>query len=355
MQKIVSQLPFSARLALILINLIALVYILSTLQGILVPLAFGGLFSLLLYPICRKLEAWRVPRLVAIFICIILVIAFIAGLLILVINQFESFSAELPQYTNKLTALLAKAQLFVEQKLNIRRSKQGAELQKYGIEALKNSGTYISNFLSGTSSLLASASLVPIYVFFFLYYRDFLRKFLHKLFKNQVKIHKIDEILGKIYEVIQNYLLGLFLVIFIVAALNSVGLLLLNIDYAVFFGTFAAFLLLIPYIGITIGSLLPIFMALLTKESPLYALGVLIVFLVVQALESNFITPYVVGSKVSINSFAAIIALLLGGQLWGMAGLVLALPCIAILKVVFDNVDGLKPFGFLLGENPKNL
>jgi predicted PurR-regulated permease PerM len=344
-------LPLAARIALTLFNIIALVYILSVLQGVLVPLAFGGLFSLLLYPICRKLEQWKLPRIVAIMVCIVLVAGFLTVLFMLVINQFQVFSDELPQYTSKLNDLLQKTQLFIEQKLNIRRSRQGAELQKYGLEAMKNSGEFISDFLSGASNVLANASLVPIYVFFFLYYRDFLRKFLHKVFRKKAKASKIDEVLRKIYEVVQNYLLGLFLVIFIVAVLNSVGLLILEIDYAIFFGTFAAFLLLIPYIGIAIGSLLPILMALLTKNSPLYALGVLGVFLLVQALESNFITPYVVGSKVSINSFAAILALLLGGQLWGMAGLILALPIIAILKVVFDNVDSLKPYGYLLGDS----
>jgi predicted PurR-regulated permease PerM len=344
-----TNLPLSARFAFGLISLIAIVYIMSVLQGILIPLAFGGILAMLLHPICHKLESWKVPRVMAIFICIVLVIAFIFGLITLVINQLSTFSEELPAYSSKVTDLLSKLQVFVEQKLNIRKGKQGAELQKYGLEALKNSGAYISNLLSSTSNLLANASLVPIYVFFFLYYRNFLKGFLHKLFKS-TKATKINLIISKIYEVMQNYLLGLFLVIFIVAVLNSVGLMFLNIDYAIFLGTFAAFLLLIPYIGITIGALLPIIIALLTKDSPLYAVAVLGLFLAVQALESNFITPYIVGSKVSINSFAAIIALLLGGQLWGMAGLVLALPFIAIIKVIFDNVPSLQPYGYLLGE-----
>lgn len=341
--------PSSARFAFGLISLIGFVFIMNTLQGILIPLSFGGILAMLLYPICHRLEAIKLPRIVAIFICLILVIGLIWGLLLLVINQLSVFSEELPAYSSKVTDLLSKLQIFVEQKLNIRRGKQGAELQKYGLEALKNSGVYISNFLSGTSNLLANASLVPIYVFFFLYYRDFLRSFLQKLFKT-TKVSKVNLVISKIYEVVQSYLLGLFFVILIVAILNSVGLMILKIDYAIFLGMFAAFLLLIPYIGITIGSLLPITIALLTKDSPLYAMAVLGLFLSVQALESNFITPYVVGSKVSINSFVAIIALLLGGQLWGMAGLVLALPFTAITKVIFDNVEGLQPYGFLLGE-----
>jgi predicted PurR-regulated permease PerM len=341
--------PLSARIAFGHISLIGFVFIMYTLQGVLIPLSFGGILAMLLYPICHRLEAIKLPRVVAIFICLILVIGLIWGLLLLVINQLSVFSEELPAYSSKVTDLLNKLQIFVEQKLNIRKGKQGAELQKYGLEALKNSGEYISNFLSGTSNLLANASLVPIYVFFFLYYRDFLRTFLQKLFKS-TKVSKVNSVISKIYEVVQSYLLGLFFVILIVAILNSAGLMILKIDYAIFLGTFAAFLLLIPYIGITIGSLLPIIIALLTKDSLLYAVAVLGLFLAVQALESNFITPYVVGSKVSINSFVAIIALLLGGQLWGMAGLVLALPFIAIIKVIFDNVDGLQPYGFLLGE-----
>lgn len=339
----------SARFAFGLISLIGMVFIMYVLKGVLIPLAFAAILAMLLYPISHRLELIRVPRIIAIFICLILVILFITGLLLLVINQLSSFSEELPTYSAKVTDLLNKLQNFIEVKLNIRRTKQGAELQKYGLEALKNSGEYISNFLSSTSNILANASLVPIYVFFFLYYRDFLRSFLHKLFRT-TKNFKIDQVMGRIYEVVQSYLLGLFMVILIVAILNSVGLMILGIDYAIFFGTFAAFLLLIPYIGITIGALLPVIIALLTKDSPLYALAVLGLFLLVQALESNLITPYVVGSKVSINSFAAIIALLLGGQLWGMAGLVLALPFVAIIKVIFDNVEGLKPYGFLLGD-----
>ncbi len=341
--------PFTAKFAFGIISIIGFVFILNVLQGVLVPLTFGVILAMLLYPICHRLETLKVPRIIAIFICLILVIGIITGLLMLIINQLSTFSSQIPVYSEKISDLLFKLQVVIEQNFHVQTNKQGGILQKYGLEALKNSGAYISNFLSGTSGVLASASLIPIYVFFFLYYRDFLRSFLHKLFKS-TRNSKINLVMNRIYEVIQSYLVGLFFVILIVAILNSIGLLFLQIDYAIFFGTFAAFLLLIPYIGITIGALLPITIALLTKDSPLYAVAVLGLFLIVQALESNIITPYIVGSKVSLNSFAAIIALLLGGQLWGMAGLVLALPLTAITKVIFDNVPGLEPYGFLLGE-----
>ena len=131
-------------------------------------------------------------------------------------------------------------------------------------------------------------------------------------------------ILTKIYEVVHSYLTGLVTVTLIVGTLNTIGLLVLGIDYAVFFGFLAAALLVIPFIGILIGSILPIIIALITKDSPMYAVGVAGVFVFVQFLEGNFITPQIVGSKVSINGLVAIIALLLGSALWGLAGMALS-------------------------------
>jgi predicted PurR-regulated permease PerM len=92
---------------------------------------------------------------------------------------------------------------------------------------------------------------------------------------------------------------------------------------------------------------------LLTKDSIWYAVGVAGAFTVVQFLEGNFITPNIVGSKVSVNPLAAIIALILGGMLWGPAGMILSIPFTAILKVILDNIEPLEPFGFLLGEPPE--
>ena len=136
----------------------------------------------------------------------------------------------------------------------------------------------------------------------------------------------------------------------IVGTLNTISLFLLGIEGAIFFGFLAAILLVIPYIGILIGSLLPIVVALATKDSPMYAVGVAASFFAVQMLEGNFITPNIVGSKISINPLAAILGLLMGASLWGIAGMALCLPMIAIIKVIFDSVPDLQPYGFLVGE-----
>ncbi|HEY1054431.1 MAG TPA: AI-2E family transporter, partial [Emticicia sp.] len=203
--------------------------------------------------------------------------------------------------------------------------------------------------LTTTSNMLGNLSIMPVYMFFLLLYRDFFREFFYKVFKSVDK-EQVDLVLGKIYDVIHSYLSGVIIVTIIVGTLNTISLLLLGIDYAIFFGFLASVLLIIPYIGILIGSLLPIVIALVTKDSPMYAVGVAASFFAIQMLEGNFITPNIVGSKISINPLAAILGLLMGAILWGLAGMALCLPCIAIIKVIFDSVPTLQPYGFLMGE-----
>ncbi|MCY7353339.1 MAG: AI-2E family transporter [Cytophagaceae bacterium] len=343
------RLPPVARLALVLLSTFLIVYGLYVLKEIITLLAFSLLLALLLLPLSQRLERWRVPRVGAIFVCLILLIAVLSGMVWLISMQLGNFASEFPKFEQKMTGILNRAQVMAEEQLGIKRSQQISELRKYSQNLLQNSGSYFTGLLSTTTNLVANLSLIPLFVFFILLYRDFFRQFIYKFF-NDSRRSRIDEILRKIYTVVQGYLVGLIVVIGIVAALNTVGLVVLGIDYAPFFGILAAVLLLIPYIGILVGSILPILYALVTKDSPMYAVGVAGVFGLVQVLEGNFITPYVVGSKVSVNPLAAIIAFFVAGQLWGISGLVLALPITAILKVIFDNVEGLKAFGFLLGE-----
>lgn len=337
------------RLAAILLCVIATIFGLYMLQSIVTLLLFSLLIAMLLYPLCRKMERWRLPRVAAIFICLIVLIGVLAGIVWVVSLQMSSFSSDFPKFEQKMIAVVDRAQDMAADYLGLDRNRQNTEIRKLTNDFLRNSGSYVTSFLSSTTSMLADLSLVPIFVFFILLYRDFFRSFLYKLF-SKVRRGRIDLVLGKIYTVVQGYLTGLVLVIGIVACLNTAGLLILGIDYAWFFGTLAAVLLLIPYIGILVGSLLPTLYALVTKDSSMYALGVIGVFSAVQILEGNFITPYVVGSKVSVNPLAAMIVLILGGQLWGISGLVLALPVTAIVKVICDNIEGLKPWGFLLGD-----
>ena len=336
------QLPFYAKLVSVLLALVVIVYGLHQLQGLLIPLVFAILFSVLLFPLVQRLENWKVPRILAIVICLILALGVITGLFYAISVQISSFSEVVPKLVERGSIYINKLQTFADERFNIDRQRQVSEVRKYLNQALSEGGTILTSTLLATTSTLTNVFLVLIFGFFFLLYRDFFRSFFYKAFAD-TRRSKIDGVLEGIYTVVKDYLAGLVLVILIIGTLMTVGLLILGIDYAVFFGFF----------GISLGSLLPAAYALVTEDNPLKAVGVIAIFLFVQTLEGNFITPYIVGSKVSINPLAAIVVLILWENVWGLPGLVLALPMTAILKVIFDSVDSLKPYGFLIGEAEK--
>ncbi len=348
------QSPYYLKFAAVLVGLISLVYILNILSDPLIPLLFAALFSILLHPICDRFEKWGLPRIVAIVLSIIIFFAVLVGLVYLVVIQVSSFGDALPTFASKAETFIESIIAWIEQNFAVGRNQQVSEGKKYLLNMLGESRNLMAQIVVSAGGLLGTAALVPLYVFFFLLYRDFFRQFIYKAF-HSISNSRLDRILNKIYEVIQSYMSGLVLVIGIVGVLNTVGLWILGVDYAVFFGFLAAFLILIPYIGIFIGSILPAVYSLVTMDNPWVSLGVIGVMSVVQFLEGNFITPNIVGSKVSINPLAAIVMLLLGGKLWGLAGLILALPLTAIIKVILDSNADLEPFGYLLGEPEKEL
>ena len=344
-----NQTPAHLKLASILVSLIAGVYILYVLRETLIPLAFSVLLAILLHPVCVFLEHKKVPRVAAILLSILVLIIVIMVLVYVVTLQIGSFAEELPRITEKAEVLLDQTLTMGERYLSLSRTQQVTEAKKYLVDMLSEGRAVLLNTLVTTTGAISTFILLPLYVFFFLLYRDFFRRFFYKAVAS-VPNEVLNVLLKKIYEVIQSYLSGLFLVIIIVGVLNSIGLLLLGIPHAIFFGFLAGFLILIPYIGILIGSLFPALLSIVTMDSPWYAVGVIGIMSFVQFLEGNLITPNIVGSKVSVNPMAAIVALFLGGQLWGLSGLILALPVTAILKVILDTIPSLEPYGFLLGE-----
>ena len=345
-------LPSYVKFACVLVTLVIIIYALYTLQDTLVSLVFAILFSIILFPLCHLLERWRFPRVAAILVCIVLTIAFLYGFFYLISLQIGNFTSEAPKLIQRSNEIFNKIQKLADESFNIDRQRLITEARNYLNRVLQDSGTILTSTLLATTNTLSTIALLPLYIFFFLLYRDFFRSFFYKVFSD-TRHSAIDAVFNRIYAVIKDYVVGLVLVIGVVGVLNTVGLLILGVEFAVFFGFLGAFLILIPYIGIAIGSVLPALYTLVTHDNPLTAAGVVGVFLFVQLLEGNFITPYIVGSKVSINPMASIVALLLWGQLWGLPGLILALPMTAILKVVFDSVDALKPYGFLIGEAEK--
>ncbi|MBI1769625.1 MAG: AI-2E family transporter [Bacteroidetes bacterium] len=323
-------------IAIVVISITGLIL----LKDIIVPIFFAALFSIIMLPLVKRLER-RMGKILSIMIVLLASLLTIALLMWFVISQLASLVASLPDLEDKFSALIISLSASASTYLQINSEDQTQMLH----DAIQHFSSYAGEVLVSTSYLVYFFVQVPVYIFLFLLYRERFKAFLLAL-KPGSDLKWKDEI----QSVVRGYITGLSLVVFIAGALNSIGLLILGIQHAIFFGFLSGMLTMIPYVGITIGASLPAILALLTKDSAWYAVGVVSVHGFVQFLEANFITPKITGSRISINALAAIIALLLGGKIWGIAGMILAVPLVGILKILLSYSPTLKPFVILLGD-----
>lgn len=318
-------------------------------SSILIPVSFGALLAMLMTPVANKFESWGLPKGLSAFFCIVIVVVVFLGLLFILSTQIISFTDDLPQLKQSLATKLNEVQIFVQRHTDISPEKQIEYMKTKSGDFVNTAVSQFRNIALATTGTIATMGLVVIYTFFFIFYRKNFRQFILKI-TNERSQAKTSAMLSQIGKVTQKYLTGMIIVISILAVLNSTGLLIIGIKHAVFFGVLAAILNLIPYIGTFIGGTLPTIMALLTKDSITPAIAVVATFAFIQFLENNFLTPNIVGSQVRIKPVFTIIILLIGGMVWGVAGMIMFIPFLGILKVVFDNVENLKPYGYLIGD-----
>jgi predicted PurR-regulated permease PerM len=309
-------------------------------KDIVLPIAFSAIFSVVLLPLASRIEkrTGRILSIIIVLLCTLVVIVLASWF---VISQLSTLVQSLPDLELRFSTFINNVSDSIDQQFSITTHEQSQLLK----DGLKEVSTYAGSLLLSTSYLLYFFIQLPIYIFLFLFYRDRFKEFMLAIWPGSELKWK-DEI----QVVVRGYISGLSMVVFIAGVLNSIGLLMLGIDHAIFFGFLSGALTMIPYIGITIGAALPTLMALLTKDSGWYAIGVIAIHGFVQFLEGNFITPKITGSKISINALAAILALLVGGKIWGIAGMILAVPAVGILKIVLSYSSSLKPFVILLGD-----
>lgn len=346
-----SSYPFWFKGSMILIGLSLLIIILSTAKFILMPLAFAAFFAMLLNPLVKFFERWKIGRALSIIVTMLLVAVVLTGILSLISVQFTQFAERVPEVTEKLKTVTNNGIVFLEETVGISQQEQSEYLQQGLNNLIDKSGDYVSSVVSATTNLFTVFTLMPIFMFFMLYYQEMYQTFFQKLFESKKGTSQVDDLLDRVQTVVYNYLMGMLSVIGILAVLNTTGLFLIGLEHALFFGVFASLLAIIPYIGIIIGALPPLLFALLLTDSLITPVLVVAVFGVVQFLEGNFITPRIVGSKVSINPFVAMVALIIGGEIWGISGMILFVPLIGILKVVFDQIPEMRPYGYLLGNS----
>ena len=343
------ELPYYLRITTILLALVLIVLIMQTAKSVLVPILIAGFLAVLISPFTTWLEKKRIPPTLSAVISLISIILIVAGILYFFYSQIASFSNELQGLESRFSELLSSLNKslgrFSGGAINLSVDKIKEILFKQVNENLN----VVTKGVVATVGTLTLVFIIPIYLFLFIFYRGFIVAFIKKLFSKKHE-EKVEKTVVKVKDVVQKYIKGAFYVICILAVLNSIALFSLGIKHALLFAVFAAFLNVIPFLGPIIGSILPIMFALLTKDSLWYPFGVFLSFYVIQVIESNFFTPKIVGDQVSMNPLMTIIALFIGNFIWGLAGMILFIPGMAILKVIFDQVDGMKPYGFLLGS-----
>jgi predicted PurR-regulated permease PerM len=348
------KLPFYAKATIFLISFVALFAVLYIARNIIVPIVFATIIAIVLHPVVSFFVRIKINRVLAIAITLFLTFLVLIAFGSLLISQASRFSESWPVLVEKFTNIINQnitdaADYFDKDPQKIREwviKTQG--------EIINTSTAAIGQTLVIVGSGLVVLFLLPVYIFLILFYQPILLEFIHRLFGTN-NHSQVSEIVAQVKNVIQRYLVGLVIEAVMVAALDTAALLILGIEYALILGIFGALLNMIPYIGGLVAVAMPMMVAIVTKTTPMYAIYVLIAYYIIQLIDNNYIVPYIVASKVKINALFSIIVVIAGNALWGIPGMFLAIPLLAIVKLICDHIEPLKPWGFLLGDSMPSL
>lgn len=325
---------------------IMLIFIAIIAQNILVPIVFGILFGFVLRPPVKFLDDLGFHPILSIVLVLLGISLIISGLIFF-------FSSQIFGIVDGLNDIQDKIQLWFNQVLNFAEKYFSTSKQETKNLLKDNLGTLAStpfSALASGSSVLASMGFTLIYTFLFLLYRSAFKNFLIAQIAES-KREKAKDLIQKIQAVAQSYLNGLLLVILILGVLNSIGLWIIGIDHPFLFGFLGAFLAIIPYVGSFAGMVLPLIYALMTTDNFWQPFAIVLLFGTVQQLEGNLLTPKIIGNKVSLNPLIVIFSMIVAASIWGLAGLILAIPLVAILKVIFENIERYKPLALLMSSD----
>lgn len=328
-------------------------YILYIGKFFIIPFVFAALLSIIILPIQQFYERFikiqaigTVLTFFSVLIPIVAIISFFSIQVSQVLSNLNNISDRLHKGTDTLF-------LWISQYFQISVEASQSYLRENVTSIISSPISLLQSTFSSFGSILLNTVLIFLFMFFMLSYRIALKNFVLMQFE-PLQRQGIAGIMIEIQKMLRQYLNGLFTVMIILAVLNSLGLWIIGVEYPVLWASLAAFLTIIPYIGTTLGGGLPFFYALATAESWHQPAAVVAMYVTVQQIEGNLITPYVVGSKVRINPLVAIIGILLMNELWGVSGIILAIPIAAGIKIMFDRIAPLKAVGALMGSNIVN-
>lgn len=319
-------------------------------QTLFIPLSFALLISFILFPSCSLMERKGLNRSVSIAIAITILTLLFASIFYLLFYQFAGFANEWHEIRIKLSEKLASLTTYVAIHFNISEERQTAWLKKI----VESTGAQLFPFLKTTFYSISVSSvliiIIPVISFLILYHRHLLMSVLYGLFP-AIKKENLKSLMHDVVHTYFSFIKGMLIVYLIVGVLNSIGLAIIGVPHPILFGFIASILTFIPYVGIVIGSLLPISVSWIEYNTIWYPLGVILVFTIVQYLEANIIFPVAVSRRLKINSLVTIITIIAGGILWGAIGMILFIPFLGILKLIADKTEGMKLISIVMGGN----
>lgn len=344
-----NQSPFYVKLGFKFLVIFFICFFINVSQNILIPFAFACLLAVFLLPVVNFLQLQKVPKVISIALSIIMAIGFIVGVIYFLSSQIAGFMQDIPSIKQHLNDHFISIQNWVREKFHVSFQEQNEYLNEQA-DKLKETGTgYISHTFFSITEAAMLLILMPIYTFLLLFYKDHIRNFLFAVFKKE-HTTGIKNVLSQTKLMIRSYMAGLLIEMAIVATANSAGLILIGIKYAIFFGVFAAVLNLIPYIGMFTATLFTVLVSLTTTDNTGNIIWIIIIFYSIHIIDVNFLMPRIVASRLRINALISILGVVIGGALTGISGLFLSIPVIAFIKIVCDEVEELKPWGLLMGD-----
>ncbi len=342
--------PFILRTTVFLFFVLMVYYMLTALRNYLYPLTLGVLFAYLFYPLATRFEKrLHLPRIFANILSILIGLAVLYGLGFLLYKQFDLLLADVPNL--KATASSNVNSIFraMENWSGITTGEMKKEVTGIVESVLSFNGNRFNTSFGATFNTLFTFFIMPVYIFFLLFYRNKFKVFILMIVAKSK--HKLAEkIIEEINQVTIHYMRGMVTVVGILIVLNTTGFMVIGLKHPLFLGIIAALMNFIPYYGTILGYTVPLFFAIFTMNSPAYAFFVVVQFVIVQFTENNVLTPNIVGAHVNINPFMIILSITLGGFVWGLPGMFIAIPVVTAIRVLGENVPGLEPLGYLLGQ-----
>ena len=341
--------PFYTRLAMVLVSLIALFFIAEWGESILAPLVFGLLFAVLLLPLANFLERkLRFPRSLASLLSVIMMVLALAGVLFIVGSQIGNLADDWPQFKQQVLTSVNDLQSWISKKFHIRIKQQMTYVNNATSKLLESGGSVLGDVFVSFGSFILFQVFIMIDTFFLLYYRRLIVRFLVSVFRDE-NSEVVYDIIAQIQSRIRQYILGLLLEMVIVAGASCLALWIVGVKYAILLGLIIGLFNVVPYIGIITALVLSTLVTFATAGTTQLLL-VIGTILGIHLVDSNVLLPVIVGSKVRINALITVLGVIIGETIWGIPGTFLAIPVIAIAKIVFDHIESMKPWGLLLGD-----